>query len=69
MKKKQVFRLKNAKYFGEVNKKGLPHGKGKCVYNNGKVYIGFWKNGKKNGKGTLTWPSGHKSVGSFKNFF
>ena len=48
MKKKQVFRLKNAKYFGEVNKKGLPHGEGKYVYNNGKVYIGFWKNGKKN---------------------
>ena len=32
MKKKQVFRLKSAKYdakyFGEVNKKGVPHGKG-----------------------------------------
>ena len=28
MKKKQVFRIKDLEYFGEVNKKGDPHGKG-----------------------------------------
>ena len=38
MKKKQVIRLKDAKYFGEVNKKGAPHGKGFVSFKDGFKY-------------------------------
>ena len=41
-------------YKGEVNKQGQRHGKGKCVYPNGCVYEGGWKNGLSHGIGKCT---------------
>lgn len=40
-------------YIGSF-KNGLPEGKGKCVYKNGYIYQGYWKEGKKDGKGKFT---------------
>ena len=40
------------------NQYGLPEGKGICLYNNGDIYEGNFKNGKKNGKGKLIYPNG-----------
>ena len=36
-------------YFGEVNNNNIPHGKGKCTFEDGFVYEGYWKNGKRGG--------------------
>tara|TARA_B100000768_G_C11159507_1_gene323905 strand:- start:122 stop:472 length:351 start_codon:yes stop_codon:yes gene_type:complete len=42
MKKKIIF--KNCPYLGELNKKGIPHGKGFLIKNK-KKFKGFYKNG------------------------
>lgn len=38
-------------YYGDLNKDGLPEGKGVSVYENNAYYCGEWKNGKRHGKG------------------
>ena len=44
-------------YGGEF-KYGKKHGKGKMLYNDGRVYEGDWKGNKKNGKGKYSHPEG-----------
>jgi hypothetical protein len=38
-------------YYGDVNDKGLPNGKGIAVYASSQYYYGDWADGKRNGKG------------------
>jgi len=40
---------KHKTYVGEI-KNGIPHGKGKTVYSDGRVLIGEWKKGISNGR-------------------
>ena len=42
---------------------GVFHGGGTYTWEDGSVYIGWWKEGKMNGSGTLTFPNGDKYVG------
>ena len=44
------------------------HGQGCCVYQDGRVYKGAWKNDQKNGTGTMEWKtSGGRWTGEWKN--
>ena len=55
-------------YFGEVNNNNIPHGKGKCTFEDGFVYEGYWKNGKREGKGKFTYPNNKDyAEGMWKN--
>ena len=56
MKKKQIIRFPSAEYFGEVNKKGDPHGKGFVSFKNGFKYEGNWVNDQKDGAGVQYQP-------------
>ena len=38
-------------YYGDVNSKGQPDGKGIAVYADNQYYCGYWKNGKRDGAG------------------
>jgi len=38
-------------YYGDLNDKGMPEGRGVAVYENNAYYCGDWKNGKRHGKG------------------
>lgn len=40
-------------YYGEINEKGNPNGKGTHIYENGSRYIGQWKDGIHCGEGTF----------------
>lgn len=53
-------------YIGE-KKNGVPHGKGKMVWFDGKEYDGEWKNGKRHGKGTMIYRDGREFVGDWVN--
>ena len=46
---------------------GVPHGKGKGTYSDGRVYVGQWVNGHKHGHGLCTWADGTSYEGSFQN--
>ena len=54
-------------YEGEVNSKNLPHGKGKCIFEDGLFYQGSWVNGKREGKGKMTLPNHDYYEGEWKN--
>ena len=53
-------------YVGEV-KDNQPHGKGKMVWKNGKVYDGQWEEGVENGMGKTIFPDGEAHEGAYKN--
>jgi hypothetical protein len=36
----------------------LPHGQGRCDYQDGSVYEGAWEQGRRHGRGTQTWQDG-----------
>ena len=54
-------------YDGEVNNQDLPHGKGKCIFEDGLLYEGSWVNGKREGKGKMTLPNHDYYEGEWKN--
>lgn len=55
-------------YTGPVDNNGLPEGKGKAVYENGRVYEGPFVGGTATGKdATYSYPNGDQFAGSFKN--
>lgn len=54
------------KYSGE-EKKGVPHGHGRALYNDGSVYEGSWRDGKKEGYGVLITKEGTRYMGQFSN--
>lgn len=41
----------NFYYYGDLNKDGMPEGRGLAVYSDDRYYCGEWSNGKRNGKG------------------
>jgi len=43
----------------------MPHGRGRCVYNNGDIYEGEWKEGWRHGFGVLIESSGCRYMGQF----
>ena len=43
-------------YRGDVDGRGLPHGKGDVTYADGTSYSGHWRHGHKHGAGRLSWP-------------
>lgn len=54
-------------YDGEINNKNLPHGKGKCIFEDGLIYNGSWVNGKREGVGKMTFPNNDYYEGEWKN--
>jgi len=50
-------------YIGECNERGEPHGKGRCVYEDGNYYQGDWKDGKRSGHGKFTYTWGDTETG------
>ena len=46
---------------------GVFHGGGTYTWEDGSVYIGWWKEGKMHGSGTLTFPNGDKYRGEWTN--
>ena len=54
-------------YDGEINNKNLPHGKGKCIFEDGLVYNGSWVNGKREGARKMTFPNKDYYEGEWKN--
>lgn len=62
-----TIRYGEATYTGEM-KDGLPHGKGKLVWDKGTVYEGDFENGIACGQGTIRWSNGAHYVGSVKNW-
>ncbi len=54
-------------YEGDVNNKDLPHGKGKCIFEDGLLYEGSWVNGEREGKGKMTFPNHDYYEGEWKN--
>ena len=54
-------------YKGEVNKKGLAHGKGTYTFQDGSEYVGEYKEDNYHGKGTFTRSDGEELSGNFKD--
>ena len=54
-------------YFGEVDSKNRPHGKGVKMYSDGSIYAGGWFEGEKSTSylGILSRPNGYEYEGSF----
>ena len=46
---------------------GRVHGRAKCTYPEGHVYIGEYQHGLKHGHGTYTWPNGRVYVGEYQH--
>ena len=55
------------KYKGDLDKDGLPHGKGEGICNRGHNYNGQWSHGKMHGLGIYYYPSGTFYMGQFEN--
>ena len=53
-------------YDGATNSKGLPHGQGKKVYEDGRVYEGAWADGEYHGEGSLLYANGTLYRGGFR---
>lgn len=62
-----TLKTKEYTYEGATNAQGLPHGKGKMVFSNGRIWEGSFKNGSLNGEGKITHPDGTIDEGSFVN--
>eukprot|EP01125_Pyxidicula_operculata_P000737 TRINITY_DN1068_c0_g1_i1.p1 TRINITY_DN1068_c0_g1~~TRINITY_DN1068_c0_g1_i1.p1 ORF type:complete len:733 (-),score=221.83 TRINITY_DN1068_c0_g1_i1:201-2399(-) len=56
-----------ARYFGEKNSLGKPHGKGVCKWLDGSSYEGSFKDGILEGVGLYTWNTGNQYYGQFKD--
>ena len=54
-------------FTGDMNERGERHGQGKCVYENGSVYEGSWKNNLKDGMGKYTFSRGDVYEGEFRD--
>ena len=50
-----------------TDSRGQVHGRAKCTWADGHVYVGDWQHGKKHGHGTFTWASGGVYVGEYQN--
>ena len=55
------------RYEGEVNRAGLPNGKGVMYYSDGSRHEGEYKNGNRNGHGVFYYSSGDKYDGDWKD--
>jgi hypothetical protein len=53
-------------YEGDTNSAGLPHGRGKKVYEDGRVYEGDWVDGEYQGQGSLLFANGTLYRGGFQ---
>ena len=53
MASKQL-KMNDGSFYDGETKQGLPHGKGKMVWQNGDIYEGMFKNNKRNGMGKRT---------------
>jgi len=42
-------------------------GKGKLKWQDGRKYIGEFRDGKEEGEGTFKWPNGNKYIGQWKD--
>jgi len=63
-----IEQLGTCKYTGQVNDEGLPHGKGKAVFSDGRIYEGPFVNGKCEGeKVVLTYENGDTFEGTFQD--
>ena len=56
-------------YKGEVNKKGLAHGKGTYTFKDGSEYVGEFKNDEYHGKGSFTFFSGFVHIADCRHIF
>lgn len=54
-------------YDGATNSDGLPHGHGKKIYEDNRVYEGGWVDGEYNGEGSLLYANGTIYTGGFRN--
>ena len=54
-------------YFGERNKNGVKHGKGREVYPSGDFFEGTYVNGSREGYGKYVYSDGDSYVGEYKN--
>lgn len=54
-----------SKFWGYWNDKGLPHGRGKHTYVDGRVYDGEFDCGALQGHGRMTWPDGRWYLGEW----
>ena len=50
---------------GEKNEYNQFHGYGKYKYEDGREYVGEWRDGRYSGKGTLTFVNGTQYIGEF----
>ena len=57
----------DGKYVGQINMEAKRHGQGTYDWNDGRKYVGEWKDGERTGQGTLSWANGDKYVGQFLN--
>lgn len=53
-------------YEGEKDEEGRRHGRGVCVWPDGKRYCGEWRHGVISGTGEMTWPDGRSYEGQFE---
>ena len=52
-----------------MDSRGLVHGRAKCTYPSGDVYIGEYQHGLSHGHGTYTWADGRVYVGEYQHGF
>ena len=58
--------LQSESYEGSTNSAGLPHGQGKKVYVDNRVYEGGWLDGEYHGQGSLLFANGTLYKGGFR---
>ena len=64
---KKIDLLDDGCYFGELNDKEIPNGKGKYTFKNGETYEGDVVNDKFEGKGKYIYEDGKYYIGQWKN--
>ena len=64
---KQISLGDEGNYIGELNKEGIPNGKGQYIFKNGEKYEGEIKDGKFNGSGKYTYANGEYYIGELEN--
>lgn len=70
LRKINNFGIKNYKdshYMGQISKdSNLREGMGVCVYENKRIYEGFWLNDKRQGRGFEIFSNGSTYIGDYK---
>ena len=59
-------RFDDCTYTGDMVR-GVPHGEGTCVWDNGITYTGGWDNGQMSGYGEISKPDGYSYKGQWKD--